>query len=656
MNKVFELMDDCKAKIEADGEAEAKAYREYFQWCDETARNLGFDVKTASAAKEKLEAKIAKFTSDIDVGTQKVEDLAATVARDDADLKAATEVRGKEAADFAAAEAELVDGVNFIGKAIGYIEREKAKGAMGASAFAQMDTSTSSFSKMFQAVSTVMEAAGMTGEDTGKLKSFLQSQSDDDDDDEETGAPAAAVYANKPTIPIEDVLQGMKEKADGELADVRKAEAAAQHSFNMRKSSLEGAIGANSKDLDEEKSAIAAATQAKAQAEGDLSMTTKDLTASSNALDTTKSDCLTVAADHEASITARTEELKVIAIAKKILEESTGAAVSQSYSLLQIKMKSSTDLNVVAAIQKLAKQQKSAKLAQLASKIGTVFTYGGSDEKVFKEVKAMIEKDIAEIEKAAEADAGEKAYCDEEMAKTEAKKAELDDDMGKLKAKIDKAASQSAQVKAEVVQAQESLAAISKEQAEMDTIRREQNADYKKAKADLEAGIAGVEKALLVLRDYYGGASAAMLQKNDWSMMQQPAKPVSHSKSSGSGGGIINILEICESDFTKGLAGVESAESDAQESYDKQMQENKIQKTTKDQDVKYGTQEFKSLDVEITELASDQQTVGNEHAAVMEYYAQIKGRCVAKPSTFEERTARRNAEIEGLKDSQRSKP
>merc|ERR1719183_2334502 len=141
-----------------------------------------------------------------------------------------------------------------------------------------------------------------------------------------------------------------------------------------------------------------------------------------------------------------------------------------------------------------------------------------------------------------------------------------------------------------------------------------------------------------------------MIQEDDWSMIQQPAKPVSHSKS-GSGGGIISILELCESDFSKDLANEEAAESDAQESYDKQTQENKIRKTTKDQDVKYKTQEFKSLDKEITELASDRQTVGNEHTAVMEYYAQIKDRCVAKPTTFEERTARREAEIEGLKQS-----
>merc|ERR1719265_1374669 len=228
-------------------------------------------------------------------------------------------------------------------------------------------------------------------------------------------------------------------------------------------------------------------------------------------------------------------------------------------------------------------------------------------------------------------------------------KGELDDDMGALKAKIDKAASKSAQVKAEVAEAQESLAAISKEQAEMDTMRREQNADYKQAKADLEAGIAGVEKALAVLRDYYGGASAAMIQQDDWSMIQQPAKPAAHSKSSGAGGSIIDILEVCESDFSKDLAGEESAESDAQESYDKQTQENKLQRTMKEQDVKYKTQKFKGLDAEITELESDARTISGEHDAVLEYFSKIKERCVAKPTTYEERTARREEEIEGLK-------
>merc|ERR1712007_266388 len=80
-------------------------------------------------------------------------------------------------------------------------------------------------------------------------------------------------------------------------------------------------------------------------------------------------------------------------------------------------------------------------------------------------------------------------------------------------------------------------------------------------------------------------------------------------------------------------------------------QENKITKSTKEQDVKYKTQEFKSLDKEITEFTSDKDTAGTELAAVMEYYAKIKERCVAKPETYEERKKRREAEVAGLKQA-----
>ena len=272
-------------------------------------------------------------------------------------------------------------------------------------------------------MSTVLAAAGMEGEDRAKLRAFIQSQDDDDDDDEETGAPSAANYEMKETIPVEDVLRGMKEKADGESADLTKAEQQAKHSFGLLKGSLEAQLDADTKDLGDEKSASAEATQAKSQAEGDLSMTNKDLATANDALATTHHE--TVAADHEASIRARSEELKVIATAKKILEESTGGAVSNSYSLPQIKSGARNTQVVettLAAIKKLVRKHKSLKLAQLASKISTVIAYGGND--VFKQVKEMILKDIEALKKEAEDDATEKAYCDEELAKTEAKKVE----------------------------------------------------------------------------------------------------------------------------------------------------------------------------------------------------------------------------------------
>merc|ERR1711870_119973 len=80
-------------------------------------------------------------------------------------------------------------------------------------------------------------------------------------------------------------------------------------------------------------------------------------------------------------------------------------------------------------------------------------------------------------------------------------------------------------------------------------------------------------------------------------------------------------------------------------------QENKITKTMKDQDVKYKTQEFKSADKSIADMSGDRETENTELAAVLESYAKIKDRYIAKPETYEERKRRRDAEIQGLKEA-----
>merc|ERR1719191_2147401 len=122
--------------------------------------------------------------------------------------------------------------------------------------------------------------------------------------------------------------------------------------------------------------------------------------------------------------------------------------------------------------------------------------------------------------------------------------------------------------------------------------------------------------------------------------MQQPAPPQQHEKSSGAGGSIIGILEVCESDFANNLAKEESQEADSAADYEKTTQENKVTKTTKEQDAKYKSQEATALDKEISELSSDRDTSNSELSAVLEYYAKVKERCVAKPETYEERKAR----------------
>merc|ERR1712061_813816 len=204
------------------------------------------------------------------------------------------------------------------------------------------------------------------------------------------------------------------------------------------------------------------------------------------------------------------------------------------------------------------------------------------------------------------------------------KKVDLESDIDKLTSKIDVASAKSADLKSQVKELQAELAALAKLQAEMDKARQESHAAFVQAKADLELGLQGVRQALTILREYYGGGTALVQQP-------QPAKPELFAKAAGAGSSIVGILEVVESDFAKNLAKETTEEEDAEADYQKTTQENKVTKTLKDQDVKYKTQEFTGLDKSIAEMSADRESTDAELAAVNEYYAKIKDRCIVKP-------------------------
>merc|ERR1719352_9850 len=114
-------MDSLTAKITAEGEAEAKAFKEYYEWCDDAAANLHNEIKTGGEKKDELEATIAKASADIEACMGKIEDLSAAISADEKELKEATAIRVKEVATFEAAEKELMDAINSLDRAIGIL-------------------------------------------------------------------------------------------------------------------------------------------------------------------------------------------------------------------------------------------------------------------------------------------------------------------------------------------------------------------------------------------------------------------------------------------------------------------------------------------------------------------------------------------------------
>merc|ERR1719450_732923 len=191
----------------------------------------------------------------------------------------------------------------------------------------------------------------------------------------------------------------------------------------------------------------------------------------------------------------------------------------------------------------------------------------------------------------------------------------------------------SAQLKEEVAALQKALADLAASQAEMDKLRQEEKAAFDTNKAEMEKGLEGVKLALKILTEYYAKEGK------------------SHVEAEGAGGGIIGLLEVVESDFSKGLAEMIASEESSQSAYETETKENEIDKANKDQDVKYKTKESKDLDKAVAEATSDRAGVQTELDAVNEYLEKLHGECDEVAEPYAETKRRREAEIAGLKEA-----
>jgi len=471
----------------------------------------------------------------------------------------------------------------------------------------------------------------------------VQSSQEENDDDASAGAPDPAAYKGH-SGGIIDTLQGLLDKAQGQLSDARSKETSSLHNFEMLKQSLVDALKFANKDLAAAKVASAASGEAKAVAEGDLAVTSKDLAEDVKTLSDLHHECMTGASEFEAATKSRGEELKALAEAKKVISEATGGAEKLTYGLDQMSFLQVSRSKVLATvansnvavrfIRDLARKHNDAELAQLASRMASAIKLGaGEGDDPFVKVKGLISDMIARLEATAAADASHKAFCDKELSESTAKKDEKDAEIAKLSTKIDQMSARSAQLKEEVATLQKDLAELAGHQADMDKLRQEEKALYTTGRADLEQGLEGVKMALQVLRDYYA--------KDD----------KSHEAAEGAGSGIVGLLEVVESDISKGLAEMIVTEETAATDYDQQTKSNAITKTVKNQDVKYKTQESTGLDKSVAEATSDREGVQAELDAVLEYLGKLKEQCVAKAETYGERVKRREAELAGLREA-----
>merc|ERR1719408_446375 len=106
VQKVIELLGECKAKVEKDLAAEATVMEEYTTFCDDELKEKGYAIETASREMGDLSATIEDSKATIISKADEISTLGNEIAAKQKELADATDVRNAKNTEFVAAEKE----------------------------------------------------------------------------------------------------------------------------------------------------------------------------------------------------------------------------------------------------------------------------------------------------------------------------------------------------------------------------------------------------------------------------------------------------------------------------------------------------------------------------------------------------------------------
>jgi chromosome segregation ATPase len=409
----------------------------------------------------------------------------------------------------------------------------------------------------------------------------------------------------------------------------------AAHAFALLKQGLEDEIKVAKKQLSEATQTRSTTEEEQYSAETALTETQETLAADEKYLAELKQSCSMKATEWAARQKQAGEETAAIEKAKEVLSEGVKVFLQTSTHLTtESKMEGDMDSRsqVVSILRRVSKKAHSYALMQLLA---------SAQSDPFGKIRGLIEEMIAKLTKEAAEEADQKSFCDEEISESKAKQADLSGKLDKTTARIAKAEADKAKLAEEIKMLETEIAEIDAGQAEATKVRQAEHAEYLTASKDFKDSATAVAKAIAVLSEYYN--SAAFVQVSE--------APEFGGAKSDVGSTIVSILEVAESDFTTMLAEAEADESSSAEAYEKLTEENTVTKATKAADVKGKTSEGKQLEVALGNYAENKATTTDELDAVLMYLDKLKPQCESKVMSYAEQKAKREQEIEGLKEA-----
>eukprot|EP00746_Dinoflagellata_sp_MGD_P157937 gnl/MRDRNA2_/MRDRNA2_86352_c0_seq17.p1 gnl/MRDRNA2_/MRDRNA2_86352_c0~~gnl/MRDRNA2_/MRDRNA2_86352_c0_seq17.p1 ORF type:complete len:711 (-),score=259.87 gnl/MRDRNA2_/MRDRNA2_86352_c0_seq17:74-2206(-) len=673
VEKVVTMLEDLQTQVVVEGKAEAKTYDKFACFCKDMTAEKTDAINAGTDKSADLSALIEQLTNDRSEADDDIADLNKKIDELDKSMKENKEKRAAEKATFDALHAELTKGITDLTNAVNTLKGSRPASLM----------SLKSVIKTIRQAAFMGDAMGHSPRNQKTLATLLQQD---------------------PEVPMEDftfhseeiisMIEGLQSDFKTKLSEVKIEETKAVSDFDLQMQADTDERAAAAKELKDTTELKAEKMEAIAASSKELTETSATLTDDQNYLKDLTEKCNAKSKEWDQRSQMRQDELTALTTALTIVKEGVATKTTEKtvrlvqsaakvapHSVVVEDSDSEDDideedlsfvqlssprekLSFVATSAKKFLQPDStrdrviallkAKSSQLDSPVlAALATKAAADP--FVKIKKLIQELIERLLQEAADEANHKGWCDKEFGKAKqsrAMKAEavkgLNEALAKSEALRDKLTEEIAILTKEIDELESALEKTTKE-------RNDESAENAATVSEAQEGQAAVEQAIGVLEKFYKTAAKAEVFVQT-SSKQVPDMPDAGFEGANKGSqsastGILGMLDVIKSDFVRTIKETEKAEKAAAKEFMEFETTTKVSLGTKkvSKSAKEGelTETEASIDEDNTSLTEEQSLLDKAIQEIIE----LQPACVDTGMSYEERVAKREQEIEALKEA-----
>jgi len=640
VSKVVEMLKDMQTQLENEGSEDEEVYEKMTCWCETNDKDKTRAIADAEGHLADLTASIEELTAASSRLTTEISNLGKEIAANGQALATATELRQKELAEFVAEEKDSVQSIAGLKQAIVALSKHQAAGALVVEKSVLKSVATMVGPDMGKYQQIL--AGVITPSQKRKVHAFLQSAMNSPSFLQSSYAPQGGE--------IWGILTNMKESFEANLATAQKNEADAVAAYQELKAAKEAEIASGTEQKDAKTVEMSTADEKCARDREDHEDTTATLGADEEYLAMLKETCKNMDSQMAERVATRANELEAVSKAIAILtDDDSRETMVRTLSMIQKKSSFTSSTaqaqrreKAASVLEKAATKLNLPKLAALAI---------SAKLSPFKQVKAILDKMITDLEHEKQDEIDHRDWCIEEFSNVEKATELKSKDKDALDAKV-------ADLTEEISQLTKAIDALNAEIAEMQVQvkkagedRELENKEFQQTVQDQRATQKILTEAVTVLKGFYDKSAkgVALVQKQEPAGPPPPPGFKSYDDSKGRGPiamieGIIAEAKTLEAEAIRGEEDAQKGYEDMVKKTNAAMDEATADITNKSAAKGKAEGDKAEAEIELEATVSELELLSNKNN-------DIHSSCDFLTKNFDIRQSRRDDEMEALRQA-----